>query len=327
LRNGHNIRFSGRRVKGAAGDCPRPFWYLSSVLPSIDSLRCFAAAARLLNFRAAARSVALTPAALGQRIQKLEEELGVQLFRRTTRSVSLTEAGLSLLPYAEQCLAAARECARAARGEIGPPPMEITMGTRQELGMSWVVPQLEPLARALPTLDIHLYFGSGPDLLLRVRTMEIDCAVTSSRYTDPKLDAIRLHRESYLFVGAAALLKKRPLSSDAHAADHALLDASADLPLFRYWRDAPGGGDRLHFRRIVRLGSIEAIRQRVLEGAGVAVLPEYQVARDVEAGTFRRIFPSVKPLSDYFRLVFRADDPRRPVYEKIAAQMLSVPLR
>ena len=47
------------------------------MLPSIDSLRCFQAAARLLNFRAAARSVALTPAALGQRIQKLEEQLGV----------------------------------------------------------------------------------------------------------------------------------------------------------------------------------------------------------------------------------------------------------
>src|SRR6185436_18944557 len=111
--------------------------------PSIESLRCFEAAARLLNFRAAARSVALTPAALGQRIRQLEDQLGVPLFRRTTRSVSLTEAGLSLLPFADKCLAAALECVRAARGETGPPPMDITIGTRQELGMSWVVPQLE----------------------------------------------------------------------------------------------------------------------------------------------------------------------------------------
>jgi DNA-binding transcriptional LysR family regulator len=109
--------------------------------------------------------------------------------------VSLTEAGLALVPFAERCLASARDCVRAARGETGPPPTEITLGTRYELGLSWIVPQLEALGRRFPSLDLHLYFGSGRDLLLRVRTMEIDAAVTSTRFSDPKLDAIPLHRE------------------------------------------------------------------------------------------------------------------------------------
>ena len=296
------------------------------LLPSIDSLRCFQAAARLLNFRAAARSVALTPAALGQRIQKLESDLGVTLFRRTTRSVALTEAGLALVPVAERCLEAARDCVRAARGETGPPPMELVIGTRQELGLSWLAPQLDRLKQQNASLELHLYFGSGPDLLLRVRTMEIDCAVTSSRFTDPKLDSARLHREDYVFVGSARLLAKKPLTRAAHAAGHTLLDASAELPLFRYWRDAPGGGDRLRFGRIVRLGSIEAIRQRVTAQAGVAVLPAYLVRRELATRSFRRLFPAVTPLHDYFRLVFRADDPRRPIYERLAAHMLEVPL-
>jgi len=297
------------------------------VLPSIDDLRCFAAAARLLNFRAAARAVALTPAALGQRIQKLEGELGVTLFRRTTRSVALTEAGLALVPFAEKCLAAARECVRAARGETGPPPMEITLGTRQELGMSWIVPQLEGISRRFPSLDLHLYFGSGRDLLLRVRTMEIDCAVTSSRFSDPKLDSICLHREDYVFVGAAALLRRSPLTAPAHAAAHALLDESADLPLYRYFRDARGGPDRLAFGRVVQLGGIEAIRRRVAEGAGVAVLPAYLVAPDLKRRALRRLFPGVELLHDHFRLVFRADDARRPMFERLAETMLEVPLR
>src|SRR5689334_25354523 len=63
---------------------------------SFESLRCFLAAARLLNFRNASRAVALTPAAFGQRIRQLEEQLGVELFARTTRSVSLTERGIAL---------------------------------------------------------------------------------------------------------------------------------------------------------------------------------------------------------------------------------------
>jgi DNA-binding transcriptional LysR family regulator len=54
------------------------------MLPSLDSLQCFERAARLLNFRKAARAVGLTPAAFGQRIQKLEDQLGAKLFARTT---------------------------------------------------------------------------------------------------------------------------------------------------------------------------------------------------------------------------------------------------
>jgi long-chain acyl-CoA synthetase len=297
------------------------------MLPSLESLRCFASAARLLNFRNAARAVALTPAAFGQRIRQLEEQLGAQLFHRTTRAVSLTQAGLSLLPFAERCLLAAGECVRAARGETGPPPMEITLGTRHELGMSWVVSQLDPLSRVLPSLQLHLYFGSGPDLLLRVRTMEIDCAVTSSRFTDPKLDAVALHREDYAFVGAASLLARKPLTRPDHAADHTLLDVSAELPLFRYFRDASPIGDRLRFGRIVRLGGIEAIRRRVAEGAGVAVLPAYLVKADLRARKLRAILPRTPPGHDFFRLVFRADDPRRSVYDALATEMLKTPLR
>jgi DNA-binding transcriptional LysR family regulator len=65
----------------------------------------------------------------------------------------------------------------------------------------------------------------------------------------------------------------------------------------------------------------------VLDGAGVAVLPHYQVADDLASRSLRRILPSVTPLHDWFRLVFRADDPKRPVYEKLAERLLASPLK
>jgi DNA-binding transcriptional LysR family regulator len=205
--------------------------------------------------------------------------------------------------------------------------MDVVLGTRHELGVSWVLPQMDALMAAQPWLQIHLYFGSGSDLLLRVRTMEIDCAVTSSRFTDPKLDSARLHREDYVFVGAAALLRRSPLTRPEHAESHTLLDMDAELPLFRYWRDAPTGGDRLRFGRIVRLGTIEAIRQRVAAQAGVAVLPLYLIRSELRSGLFRRVLPKVTLLHDYFRLVFRTDDARRSIYEGMAKKMLESDLR
>jgi DNA-binding transcriptional LysR family regulator len=299
------------------------------MLPSLESLRCFTSAAKLLNFRAAARAVALTPAAFGQRIKQLEEMLGVELFRRTTRSVQLTQAGLAMLPFAEKCLLAANECvaiAAPAGGKPRPGSIDIVLGTRHELGLSWVLPQMDELTRVQPWIQLHLYFGSGPDLLLRARTMEIDCAVTSTRFTDPKLDSFRLHREDYVFVASAGLLRGQPFTRVEHAEEHTLLDINAELSLFRYWRDAPDGGDRLRFGRIVRLGTVEAIRQRVAADAGVAVLPAYLVREELKSGEFKRVLPSVALLHDYFRLVFRVDDPRRALYEGIAQTMMETPL-
>jgi DNA-binding transcriptional LysR family regulator len=286
-----------------------------------DDLRCFVEAARLLSFRAAARAVALSPAAFGQHIQRLEHDLGDKLFHRTTRSVVLTHAGLSLLPYAQRALQAVEDCRRAAGGQLARSPIELVLGTRHELGMSWIVPMLDRLQNAEPSLILHLYFGSGPDLVRRVRSLEVDCAVTSTRLTDPKLDAVALHEERYAFVGESALLKRRPLTSEAQAASHTLFDTTEELPLFKYWRDARGSIESVKFRRVIRLGTIDAIRYFVLRGKGVAVLPEYFVARDLQRRRLTRVLPKVKPLSDYFRLVFRSDDPRRSLYTSLAEVM------
>ncbi len=294
---------------------------------SLDSLRCFTEAARLLNFRAAARAVALSPAALGQRIRQLEDEIGVTLFHRSTRTVVLTEAGLDLLPYAQTTLAAAEDCRRVGRGEASPSPRELVIGTRHELGLSWIEPLVETLEQRYPGLTVHLYFGSGPDLVSNVRSLAIDCAVTSTRIVDPKLDGFRLHDETYTFVGSPKLLRDTPLRAVADAQHHTLFDATAELPLFGYWRDAPGGFDSLRFGRAVRMGTIEAIRKQVLRGRGVGVLPSYFVERDLEAERLVTILPKVRPLTDFFRLVYRVDDPRRSFLSSLAETLRAHPLR
>jgi DNA-binding transcriptional LysR family regulator len=297
------------------------------MLPSLDALRCFVEAARVLNFRTAARSVALTPAALGQNVRRLEEQLGLLLFERTTRRVTLTDAGRALLPAAQQALEAAAACVRAARGELGPAPMEMMLGTRHELGLSWLVPMLPRLRALHPGVSFHLYFGSGPDLDVRVRYREIDCAISSRRITDPKLDSFRLQQEEYVFVGSRRLLAQRPLSRAAHARSHVLVDTTDELPLFRYFRDAPGGSDSLEFGSLLRMGTIAAMRALVIAGDGVGVLPRYLVERDLASRRLIRIFPEVTPLSDWFRLLFRADDPRRGFYQALATSLLSEKLR
>lgn len=293
----------------------------------LEDLRCFLEAAKGQSFRAAARRVALSPAAFGQRIRRLEDELGQTLFQRTTRRVTLTEEGLALLPCAQHAMEAAAECIQVGRGKGRIPEVELVLGTRHELGMSWILPMVPRLEREHAGLTIHLYVGSGVDLVDSVRNHSIDCAVSSTRLTDPKIASSALHEERYVFVGQPALLKERPFTKPEHAKRHTLVDTQADLPLFRYWRDAPGGVDSMGFERMLRMGTIAAIRAVVLRGGGVAVLPEYYVAAALRGRKLKRIMPKVAPLADRFRLVYRADDPRRSLFAALAESMRCSPLR
>ncbi|MFZ5891259.1 MAG: LysR family transcriptional regulator [Myxococcota bacterium] len=294
-------------------------------LPSLDSLQCFLLASRLKNFGKAARLAALTPAAFGQRIKQLELQLGVPLFYRTTRQVALTEAGAQAVPWAEQCVETAKQLVASMRTQTGPAPLQLTLGTRHELGMSWLLPQLERIRQWRPELTVHLYVGSGDDLLARVRALSIDCAITSTRFSDAKLDSELLHREDYVFCGAHTLLERQPLRSLDQATAHTLLDISQELPLFRYLKDNMVEASP-RFAELVFLGGTDLIKARVLAGAGVAVLPLYLVRKELKARKLVRLLPKVKPLHDHFRLVFRAQDPRRPLFEGLAKLLRERPL-
>ena len=80
-----------------------------------DNLRLFVMAADRLNISAAGRNLGLAPAVASARLAKLEQELGVELLRRTTRKVSLSLEGSDFLPYAREILAQA-EAAKAVLG-------------------------------------------------------------------------------------------------------------------------------------------------------------------------------------------------------------------
>lgn len=296
-------------------------------LPSVDNLRCFEAATKASSFRTAAKAVALTPTAFGQRIKQLEDQLGVQLFHRTTRTMQLTEAGLSLVPRVKEALEALERCA-AVNQQGQPLPMELTLGTRYELGLSYLMPLTEQLQREYPFLTLHYFFGgSGGELHQRVKEREIDFCFSSHRITDPLLDGIRVHQEDYVFVGAPGLLKRNPLEKDEQAQNHVLVDINAALPLFGYWRDSPQGGDRLSFKNVLKAGSIEPMRRLVLEEKGVAVLPKYFVKEDLKEGRLELVLPDVESLFDYFRVVFRRDDPRKTLFTSLAAFYSGSPLR
>jgi hypothetical protein len=105
---------------------------------------------------------------------------------------------------------------------------------------------------------------------------------------------------------------------------HTLLDISADVPLFKYWKDAL----RLWQTRGREVQTRHGIAfYGFVEISGGPSSDEYLFRHDLKSGRLRRLFPGIEPLHDYFRLVFRIDDPRRPVFEGLARSLMEKPLR
>lgn len=294
-------------------------------LPDIESLRCFAAAAHHRNFRKAAREVALSPAAFSDRIKRLEELLGVRLFQRTTRTCHLTPDGERALVHAREALDATRRCAVAASRE--PVPFDLVIGTRFELGLSWLVPALEPLAEAQRERRLHLYFGDTDALLGALERGVCDSIVTSARLSNGGMETAALHEEKYVFVAAPSLLSSRPIKSYKDAASHVLLDLHADLPLFRYFLDGRPPRESWRFAHVQRLGTIAAVAAQARRGDGIGVLPRYFVAKDLQKRTLVEPFPKAKLSVDYFRLVWRTGHPRSDDLVKLAAELRGIALR
>ncbi len=296
----------------------------------IGDLRCFVAAATSATFAAAARAVSLAPTSLSGRIKALEDALDVDLFVKRGRKKVLTPEGERLLPVARRIVADVDGLRALAWDDGRVEPYALTLGTRFELGLSWLVPLLSTLEREQPERTLHLAFGDSGDLIDRVVNGDVDAVVTSARLIG-RLRTATLHAEHYVFVGARALVKKSPLRGPADAPRHTLIDAAPELPLFRYVVDAapPGraAADVWSFAGVLHLGAISAIRARVLEGRGVAVLPRYLVADDLKKQRLVVLCPRRAVKSDAFRLAWREGHPREVELRALAARLARAPLR
>lgn len=289
----------------------------------LDSLRCFDAVATTLRFRTAAARVHLSPAALSDRIRRLEEDLGARILNRTTRTVALTDAGQRLLPLTRGVLGLIDRMTGAATGLTLPPQYELVVGTRPELGLSWLCPILDALARKRPERTIHLFNGSGSQLLSGVERGELDAAVADVRPSSASMACAALREEEYLLVGSHANLRRR---EDARRLT--LVDLSPDLPLFRYLLDAHAEAESWSFARVEYMGSIGNVRHRLLEDEGrVGVLPTFFIKSDLTKGRLRRIMPRVRLRSDSVRLVWRAGHPRHAEIMALADDLRAIPPR
>lgn len=164
----------------------------------IRQLRYFIAVADTLNFSRAASSVYLSQSALSRQIMDLEKEVGLPLFRRSTRQVELTEAGKALQISAKELISrwekmlpevrnAVSEEARALTLTIGIDARALAQPERRKAFMS----MLYKLRREYPGLRVLIRNCDYQDLIKGISDKTLDCALVLDRELDPKADLMQ----------------------------------------------------------------------------------------------------------------------------------------
>ncbi len=285
-------------------------------LPSLDLLKGFEAAARLLSFTKAAEELHLTQSAVSRQIQDLEQQLGVPLFQRRHRALALTDAGQQLFSAAAQVLATMRAVTDRVRANSGGRRV-LSVTTMASFASLWLVPRLAGFARDHPGVDVRI--ATEP----RMQDLEREGLDVAIRYCTEELagpDAVLLFGERVFPVCSPKLAAdpNRPLRTPADLRNHVLLqydDPEGYAPWLNWksWLELFGLAD-LRPAGSILLSGYEHIIPAAIAGQGVALGRSPLVRELIDAGTLVAPFPRASESSRaYFAVVSQNAEGRAEV--------------
>ncbi len=248
------------------------------------------------SFTGAARDLAISKSAVSKQISRLEDRLGVRLLNRSTRRLSLTEAGAAFHEgcrrVANEAAAAERTVSRLASGPRG----ELRVNAPMSFGIRHLGPCLADFLQHYPELTIDLTLN---DRQVDLVEEGLDIAVRIGVLADSSLIAKRLAPSHRVVVAAPAYLAERGRPErPEQLADHACLRYSYQAA-GREWRfRGPDGERRVRTKGPLAVNNGDVLRAAALDGLGVALLPTFFVGPDLRAGRLERLLPDWRDAQD-----------------------------
>lgn len=252
----------------------------------LDAMAAFVAVADLRGFAPAARRLGLSPSAITRLVAALEERLSIRLLQRTTRSVTLTDAGARYLVRARQILADVGEAEGAAQAERTEPTGRFVLAAPNVFGRLFVAPLLSTYLARHPAVTGELMLA---DRNVSLVEDGIDAAVRIGHLEDSSLFARKIGETRRVVVAAPAYLAtqkkpKTPGDLTAHRIVHFTSIGGAASWRFGKRGDAPYD---VALSPSFVTNSADAAIGHAERGGGLAMVLAYQVVDAVRAGRLR----------------------------------------
>lgn len=267
-----------------------------------DAMTAFVTVCETGNLSAAARQLGLSPSVMSRLIAGLEARLGIRLFNRTTRSISLTDAGSRFLERARRILADLDEAELSAQGERAEPRGRFSVTAPVIFGRLHVAPLLAKFVARHPEVTIDLNLS---DRFVNLVEEGHDLAIRIGHLPDSQLIARRFGETRRAVIASPSYLDRA--GTPRHPSDLERFDIIAFTPAAPSldWHFAEGSSElKLHLvpRFVVNNG--DAAISLALDGSGIARVLYYQVHNAIRDGSLVEVLKSFAPEPMPIRAVY-----------------------
>lgn len=250
-------------------------------------LAIFVQVAESRSFAIAGRQLGISASAVSKGVARLEHKLGVRLFQRSTRSVSLTAEGALFLDRSRRILSEIAAAENELASTKAAPQGRLRVSLPLVSGLMW--PVLSAFASRYPQIELDLDFS---DRLVDVVEEGFDAVVRTGELSDSRLMSKRLGVSRFCCVGAPDYFQRhgtpgRPEDIARHAC---LLHRVPSTGMLEKWRLRRGDEDA-DARPAASMTSnhLETLRHMAIQGLGIAYLPDFAVNAALERGELVRV--------------------------------------
>ena len=250
----------------------------------IPDVEVFRAIAQSGSLSAAARRLGLTPMTVSRRLASLEGELGVRLFHRTTRSVSLTAEGETFLPFATTLLEASEGARISLKSYAGTASGVLKVTAPTVFGQSVIMPLIPALLAEHPALRVDLTLS---DSIVDIVGLGIDVAIRIATLRDSGLIARPLAPNRRVLCASPNYLERHGVPTTMDALLNHRRIALHGMPYWPFMR----GGEPVAMRAegVFSANSVEAVRMASRQGLGIAMLTYWDVRDDLDTGALHLV--------------------------------------
>ncbi len=260
----------------------------------MNGIRAFVQAERSGSFAKASERLGLSQSAVSKAVARLEDRLGVQLFFRTTRHLSLTDEGRAYYQSCVRALAELETAEAALADRKSSPSGTLRINLPDLFGHQWVLPVLLELVERHPLLDLEVSFENR---IVDLAEEGFDLAIRIGALPDSNgLIARKIGVQDLVICAASSYFADRAAPSSPHElGDHRVithLRKGHEEPW--HFLDDKDGIKRVLVRGRHRFASFDAMASATTAGMGIAQLPAWLVADQLQSGELVSIFQNVR---------------------------------
>lgn len=257
------------------------------------TLRSFVSAVQQGSLSGAGRLLGSSPASVSRHITSLEEQLGTQLLKRSSRNLALTEAGELYYNQVEQILQQLGEANRSVNQLQTRPEGVLRVHTRLLVGQLVIMPALPEFLALYPNIRIDIVLSNN---IAQVMDQGIDLDIRIGKLEDSSLIARKLVGSERVAVATPDYLgDKPPIYAPQDLRNHNCLTYRINLgtPVWRFM-DAEKRIEEVPVRGSVQTDNGYSLVQLAKAGVGIALLPDWSVHREIADGRLVRLLPGYK---------------------------------